>query len=72
MFMYIELLGLIVLLWFLVNFINYGLWASSGFEGPGGALFSMSSGWIKKAKAKKAAEENNTRETTGTKNRARN
>ena len=62
MFRFIELFGILLLLWFIINFIRYGLWASSGFEGPGGAVFSMSSKWIKDAMAKKESDENKTKE----------
>ena len=32
MFIFIELLGLTILLWFIANFVHYILWATSGFE----------------------------------------
>ena len=57
MFRFIELLGLVGLLWFIANFVHYIIWAASGFEGPKGFVFAMSSSWIKKAKEQKQTED---------------
>jgi hypothetical protein len=56
MFVLIELLAMLLLLWFIVNFIHYALWASSGYEGPRGAMFAMSNSWITDAKAKRGQQ----------------
>lgn len=52
MFRFIELLGIVILLWFIVNFVHYALWATTGMggEGEGGFWFAMSNSWIKQAK----------------------
>jgi len=57
MFLIIEMFCLLILLFFVINFIHYAVWAMAGFEGPENAIFGISNHWIKISKQKKEATE---------------
>ena len=53
MFIFIEGLGIVVLLWFIANFVRYIAFKISGMGGDSSnALFGMSDHWILQEKKK--------------------
>lgn len=54
MFRFIELLGILVLLWFIANFVRYIVYKASGMGGESGNwLLGLSQSWINQELASK-------------------